>query len=130
MLRVLSQQLIARLAANLHDLNLRVSEGTVLIFIKANPGIRQSQIGTEINIARANMAPLVGKLEKRGLIRKEAIDGRSFGLFLTKDGKVLTQKVLNIMQSHETQIEDAIPQDMKGSFVESLISISKSVHDS
>jgi len=68
MLRVASQKLMTQLSQSLMPLNLRVSEATVLMFIRENPGIRQSEIGHKINIARANMAPLIGKLEKSGLV--------------------------------------------------------------
>jgi len=120
MLRILSQKTMAQLSQSLQRIDLRVSEGTVLLFIQANPGIRQSEIGHEINIARANMAPLIGKLEKRGLIRKQAIDGRSYGLFLTNEGEGVTDEVARITHDHEQIIQNSIPEDIRKQFTEAL----------
>ena len=126
LLRIVSQKYMGLLAQRLGELDLRISEATVLLFIQNNPGVRQSQIGKQINIARANMAPLVGKLEKRGYVSKEPIDGRSFGLFLTENGKAITSKVSYITMTHEKDIENAIPDNIKSQFLETLAELSKS----
>jgi len=120
MLRVASNSLMSELSQSLSTLNLRVSEATVLMFIHENPGIRQSEIGSKISIARANMAPLIGRLEKSGLLRKSPIDGRSYGLFLTEIGESTTSKVLSVVIDHEKTIENSIPRHIYKTFLETL----------
>ncbi len=63
-------------------LGFKVIEGSVLLMIEANPGIKQSQIGKTFDIKSANLVPLVGFLEKNDCIERKPIDGRSHGLFL------------------------------------------------
>jgi len=128
-LRVVSHKLMTELSQGLARLDLRVSEATVLMFISDNPGIRQSEIGSKINIARANMAPLIGKMEKRGIVSKQAIDGRSYGLFLTEDGKRITAEVISIVAEHEKNIEQNIPEEIYGSFMAALNSLNNSDSD-
>ena len=58
------------------------SEASVLLVIEANPNISQSEIGRMLEIAGANMAPLISRLQKRELIERQSVDGRSHGLEL------------------------------------------------
>lgn len=126
LLRVVSQKYMGRLAEKLNVLELRVSEATVLRLIEKNRGIRQSQIGNQLNIARANMAPLVRKLEERGFVRKDPIDGRSYGLSLTNKGVAITNDVKAIMSAHEKGIENTIPESIRKQFLDTLVVLAKS----
>ena len=85
-LRRASAATMARLARRFAALDLRAAEASVLMVIDANPNITQSEIGRLLDIASANMAPLVSRLADRELVERQPVDGRSHGLALTRYG--------------------------------------------
>src|SRR4051812_1971702 len=82
----------ADLSERLDVLGLTVVSLSVLLLIEANPGVTQSQLGRLLAIKRANMAPLAAQFSNRGLIDREAADGRSHGLALTPEGAALAKQ--------------------------------------
>jgi len=88
-LRRLSLLVMADLADGLEPLGLRPADATVLLAIRINPGITQSELGRMLAIKRANMVPLVAGLEARGLVARAAVNGRSQALTLTAAGERL-----------------------------------------
>jgi len=119
-LRRASAASMAKLSRELTPVKLRPSEATVLLVIEANPEITQAEIGQALDIAGANMAPLVGRLAERDLIERRPVDGRSQGLRLTEAGRNLLQRVKRIMQSHEDELLAKIPRPQRAMFLECL----------
>jgi len=108
------------LSSRFADLDLRISDATVLLVIVSNPGVRQSAICKVLDIARANIAPLIARLEERALIIRKPLDGRSHGLELTREGEKLTAQVMTIVEEHERSILDKIPEDLREPFMQAL----------
>ena len=77
----------AELATRLAPMELRQSDVSVLILVGENPGATASAIGRALDIQRANMAPLLKRLEDAGLIARAPIDKKSRGLELTAKGR-------------------------------------------
>jgi DNA-binding MarR family transcriptional regulator len=100
-LRRISAASMASLALSLAELGIRPSESTVILFVEVTPGVRQSLIGKHLGIRRANMAPLIAGLEAKGLCRKEALDGRSSGIKLTRAGINCAVKIKQKIQENE-----------------------------
>lgn len=100
-LRRISAASMASLGVSLTDLDIRPSEATVILFVQENSGVRQSLIGKHLGIRRANMAPLIAGLEAKGLCRKEALDGRSSGIKLTRAGVNCAGKIKQKIQENE-----------------------------
>lgn len=75
-------------------LDLRPVEFTILSILKANPNINQKRLSAAINVSPPNMAILLDKIEKRGLISRERnpLDRRSHTLVLSKEGLSLCNK--------------------------------------
>src|SRR5581483_2133132 len=119
-LRRASAASMAKLSRELTPLKLRPSEATVLLVIESNPDITQSEIGQALDIAGANMAPLVGRLAERELIERRPVDGRSQGLRLTDSWRTLTQRVKRIIQTHEDALLAKIPRAQRTLFLECL----------
>ena len=119
-LRRASATSMATLSRELAPVKLRPSEATVLLVIEANPEITQAEIGQALDIAGANMAPLVGRLAERELIERRPVDGRSQGLRLTESGRGLLQRVKRIMQAHEEKLLAKIPRPQRAVFLECL----------
>jgi DNA-binding MarR family transcriptional regulator len=100
----------AEFSALLHPLNLRPTEASMLVLIGANPGITQSALGQAMGIQRANMAPLVARLEETGYLGRIAVDGRSFGLQLTESGSQVFGQVKDAIAMHQQKILGRIPE--------------------
>lgn len=100
--------MMAHLGRQLADLDLRPVEATILIQVKAHPGLSQSDIGRQLDIQRANMAPLTAGLSKRGLLEKTRINGRSQGLSLTAEGQRLCARAEAIIDEHEARYAERL----------------------
>jgi DNA-binding MarR family transcriptional regulator len=119
-LRRASSAAMQKLARELAPLDLRPSEASVLMVIEANPNITQSEIGRMLEIAGANMAPLVSRLEKRALVARQPVDGRSHGLELTAAGRALCVRARKVMRSNEEDLLAKIPPAQRATFVSML----------
>jgi DNA-binding MarR family transcriptional regulator len=119
-LRRASAAAMQRLARGLRPLDLRPAEASVLMVIESNPNISQSEIGRMLDIAGANMAPLVSRLEKRELLERRPVDGRSHGLQLTAAGRALNLRAKKTMKSHESQLLARIPAEARANFLSAL----------
>ena len=102
-LRRLSAASMASLSAALSGENLSPALATVLLMIDANPGENQAKIGRVLSIKRANIAPMIAKLEGEGYVKRKSSDGRSFGLMTTPSGKKAAEKATAIILDQERQ---------------------------
>jgi len=116
LLRRASALAMANLAKRLKKLNLSPTEATILNVIDANPNANQSDIGRLLDIARANMAPLVSRLAGRNLVERQPVDKRSHGLVLTRSGRTLMAKTKMIFAEHETALLSRIPEAQREAF--------------
>ncbi len=122
-LRRASAASMAKLARRFSDLDLRPTEATVLMVIEANPNITQSEIGRMLDIASANMAPLVSRLADRDLLERQPVDGRSHGLTLTKSGTLVTENVKATVAEHEEELLARLPVEERKVFLSILRSL-------
>ena len=120
LLRRVSAASMERLSGRLRKLGLRPSEATVLCVVRANPNITQSDLGRMLNIARANMAPLAGRLARIGLLERRPVDGRSHGLALTAKGQAMTLRIVRAIEQHESELAARIPAGQLAAFVSCL----------
>ncbi len=122
-LRRASAAAMSGLAKRMQSFHLRPTEATVLMVIGSNPGITQSDIGQLLDIARANMTPLSARLQKRHLIVRSRVDGRSHGLTLSENGMRLVQRIRASMTEHEAQLMARIPTRLHAPFLEALAAL-------
>ncbi|MDE2050131.1 MAG: winged helix-turn-helix transcriptional regulator [Gammaproteobacteria bacterium] len=128
-LRRVSAAVMAKLAEGLSRLDLRPAESTVLLVIGANPGVTQSEVGRLLGIASANMAPLVARLADRGLIVREAVDGRSQGLTLSDGGRRITVKARSVVDELESDLLARIPAAERAAFLKVLFALARDQDD-
>lgn len=102
-LRRATAEVFGRVRTIMGNYNLTHTASSFLMLVEANPGITQSTIGKILSIKRANIAPMTSEMEERGLIRREAVDGRSQGLYLTAEGKVLVEEVREKVVDQENE---------------------------
>lgn len=111
MLRRASNSLMGELARHLEAAGLKISEASILLLVEANPRVTQSEIGRVLGIKRANMVPLAGALELRGLVTGEKVNGRSRGLVITGPGASACDNARRIMAEGERRILDRLGGD-------------------
>ncbi len=119
-LRRASAAAMQRLASGLQALDLRPSEASTLLVIEANPGITQSDIGRMLDIAGANMAPLMRRLQERDLVERNPVDGRSHALYLSDEGRSLSAKARKVFRAHEDELLKKIPSGDRATFLKVL----------
>jgi DNA-binding MarR family transcriptional regulator len=99
---------------------LKPVEASVLLLIEANPGITQSEIGRALGIQRTNIAPLIAGFDRRGLIHRTRLDGRSHGLEITYSGIEVAEQARTAMKAHDTKLIQHLPADTRKTLVEGL----------
>ncbi len=119
-LRRASAAMQVEISSLLHPLNLRPTEASMLVLISANSGITQSALGQVMGVQRANMAPLIARLEECGYLGRSAVDGRSFGLQLTASGAQICGQVKNAIDMHQQKILARIPEAHREHLVPAL----------
>ena len=84
-----------------------VSPGRVgiLFLIEANPGVTQSRLARAVHLDRSTMVGVVDTLEGRGLIeRRRGEDRRTNGLWLTRAGRGLVERLKRRIELHERRV--------------------------
>ncbi|PCJ39816.1 MAG: MarR family transcriptional regulator [SAR86 cluster bacterium] len=122
-LRRVSAASMASFALSLVDLDIRPSDATVILFVQATPGVRQSLIGKHLGIRSANMAPLIAVLEEKGLCQKIPLDGRSSGIELTKSGIKCAAKIKIKISENEERCFAQIDDDVREQLLKTLSSL-------
>jgi DNA-binding MarR family transcriptional regulator len=112
-LRRASAATLAELNQHLEPLKLRHADVAFLLLIDEAPGISQSEAGRILDIQRANMVPFVARLERRGLVDRTKVDGRSQALRLTAGGRTLLAKARRVVGSFETSLMNRVPEKMR-----------------
>ena len=110
----------AELSARLAELGLRQSDVSVLILIAENPGVTASAIGRALDIQRANMVPLLNRLEDARLIERAPIDRKSLGLDLTEPGRELLARARQVVETFEAELLARVPPEHRAHLLPAL----------
>lgn len=84
-------------------LNITPQHFTILAMISINPGIIQTRLIQHIYISRSTCSELIEQLIQKGLIARNPIDRRSFGLSLTPIGTDVLKKAKSIVLTHSSR---------------------------
>jgi DNA-binding MarR family transcriptional regulator len=103
-LRRASVLVMADLTEALAPLGLKPADASILFVIAAADGITQAEIGRILGIQRANMAPIMANLIKAGWVAREAVDGRSQALRLSRAGTAMHRKAMDATLAHEHRL--------------------------
>jgi DNA-binding MarR family transcriptional regulator len=119
-LRRASNAMLQDFGQRLAPLNLKPTEASIILLIKENSNITQSDIGRMLDIQRANMTPITARLEERGIVLRERVDGRSQALRLSPAGIALAVKVQSAVIAHEDQLLARVKPALRDSFLSAL----------
>ncbi len=112
----MTTEIVARFAS----LGLRLGEASILMLVDANPGISSSALGRALGIQRANMAPIIARLESSGLIKRTAVNGRMHGLALTGHGQEKADAAARVSAEQEAELLARIPRQYRAGFLPAL----------
>ena len=110
----------AELAARLAPMELRQSDVSALILIGENPGVTASAIGRTLDIQRANMVPLLKRLEDAGLIDRAPIDKKSRGLELTALGRERLAEARAVVEQFERELIERVAPEHRAHLLPAL----------
>jgi len=110
----------AELSAKLGEIGLRQVDASVLLLLGANPEVTASALGRQLDIQRANMVPLLKRLEDGGLIARKALDGKSQGLALTAQGRAVQAQALAVIETFETSLLARVPAQHRAHLLPAL----------
>lgn len=94
------------LARNMAHLDLKPPHLDIMMNLYRREGISQQELARKLLVGRSNMSMLLPQLEKRGLIerRGDGKDKRVLRLYLTSEGKDVTEKAMQV----QTSLIDAV----------------------
>lgn len=119
-LRRAANAMMAELGTLLAEVDLRVSEASILLLIDGCSTMTSSMIGAALDIRSANMAPLIGRLVSRELVDRVPLDGKSMAIILTDEGRQVLAQVRRITQDFERDLMQRIPPQHRDHFVPAL----------
>jgi len=103
LLRV-SQKVERDLARQLKLWGLNNAQFDVLAHVGAAEGITQQELADSLLVTKGNVAQLLGRMERRGLIERRS-QGRTNRLFLTDEGR---RTFTEVVPAHEALIDDRL----------------------
>jgi len=119
-LRRAANTMMAELSARLDGLDLRISDATVLLLVADRRDMTSSEIGKVLDIKRANMAPLLGRMEAAGLIERLPIDRKSQAILLSLAGQERLAKVREVTAQFEHDLLARVPAEHRDHLVPAL----------
>lgn len=94
----------------LKPLNVTRSQWWVLAYLSREDGMTQSQLAEELDLGKVAVGGLIDRLEKGGLVRREAdaADRRVNRVFLEPKSKQLVAKMRKVSHKMNTKILDGL----------------------
>ena len=112
-LRIAQLRVFKDFEESVGELGLTPVSFSVMEVLRQNPGLTQSKLASAIYLDRSSVVPLLDKLEKRGLLSRQAstTDRRNNHLFLSDDGLALLETSKEMVKKHEARISKGLTRD-------------------
>ena len=113
----------------LKPLNVTRSQWWVLAHLSREDGMTQSRLAEELDLGKVAVGGLIDRLEKSGLLRREAdaSDRRVNHVFLEPKSKQLIAKMRKVSHRMNAQILDGLPDDRLESTAVTLDSMKRNL---
>ncbi|HYD69041.1 MarR family transcriptional regulator [Azospirillum sp.] len=100
----------------------------VLIMIKENEGLSQSDLGAAVGIDRSTMVAVIDRLESRGLVIRAPSpnDRRSYALKLSPDGEKLLDELVPRVREHDQSMVKDLSADEQAQLIDFLRRVARS----
>lgn len=99
----------------------------VLILIRENTGLSQSELGTAVGIDRSTMVAVIDRLEGRGWVVRapSPSDRRSYALELSPEGERLVEELIPKVRAHERQMARDLSKEQQQQLIDLLQRVSR-----
>lgn len=121
--------MMGELSSRLAAIDLRISDASVLLILSGLQTLTSSDIGRLLDIQRANMVPLLNRLETAGLIAREPLDRKSLAIILTPAGSDRLKQVRKIISQFEGDLMQRIPDEHRDHLLPALNALCSSTID-
>jgi DNA-binding MarR family transcriptional regulator len=113
----------------LEPLGLRITTYSSLILVVENPGIRQSELASALDVERPNMVVILDDLEHQGWIDRKRVetDRRAYSLYATPAGRKVCEKAIAADLRSEKRLLGRLEPKEKRLLIEALNKIEYSV---
>lgn len=122
-LRRAANAVMGELGDLLGEHGFRITEAAVLILVRERADLTSSQIGKTLDIQRANMVPLLNRLEAAGWISRQPLDGKSMAIVLTAAGDAKVAELGAMIERFEQELLDRIPVEHRDHLLPALNAI-------
>lgn len=119
-LRRAANAMMAELSTRLAEIDLRISDASVLLILDGAKAMTSSDIGRMLDIQRANMVPLLNRLDAAGLIERRPLDRKSVAIGLSAAGAARLRAVRQITATFEDDLLQRIPAEHRDHLVPAL----------
>lgn len=124
-LRKAAYLMMGELADQLKQVDLRLADASLLLLVGSRQDMTAAELGKLLDIKRANMVPLLNRLEEIGLVRRRPLDGKSIAILLTELGEVKRVEAERISATFEAQLLARIPEAHRDHFLPALASLTR-----
>ena len=122
-LRRAANVMMRELAQQLAEMDLRLSDASVLLLVGNRDDMSSADIGKELDIQRANMVPVLARLEESGLISRIPIDRKSQAIVLTDAGLEKLKQTQKVANTFEKDLINRIPAAHRAHFLPALLAL-------
>lgn len=122
-LRRAANAVMGELGDLLGEYGFRITEAAVMLLVQDRSDLTSSQIGKTLDIQRANMVPLLNRLEAAGWIRREPIDGKSLAVVPTDEGKAKVAELAGVIGTFEQELLQRVPEEHRDHLLPALNAI-------
>lgn len=120
MLRRAANAMMGELAIRLAQSDLRITDATILMLVEGRDDLTASNIGRVLDVQRANMVPILARLEERGLIDRKPLDGKSQAVVLTAQGGKVAARARDTVENFEGELLQRIPAEHRDHLLPAL----------
>lgn len=109
-IRLVQVAIFKDFAAEMGTLGVTPAIFSVMEVLRGNPGITQSKLAATVRLDRSSVVPLLDKLEKRGIVSRQAstTDRRHNHLYLTEAGEELLDEAVKRVRAHDKRMSAAL----------------------
>jgi DNA-binding MarR family transcriptional regulator len=97
-------------AEHLSTYGLSVGQFDVLAQVGAHEGITQKELAEKLLVTKSNICQILGRMEERGLVSRRQ-EGRAKHLFLTEEGRRLSEEVVPSQEQLIDRLLSSVPSD-------------------
>lgn len=109
-LRRAANAMMGDLTSRLSAIDMRLSDASVMMLVQDRIDVTASEIGRTLDIQRANMVPLLNRLENAQLVERRPLDKRSSAIVLTLKGQQKLKQIEQITATFEEDLMERVPE--------------------